>query len=119
MSITAVTNLFAGVAVADRDAALPFYEQLMGRPPDLIPNPEEAAWQLTGSGWIYIYEDPRPAGAALQTLLVEDLDGVLGELASGGLQGSPIEQMSNGVRTSTVTDPEGNRIKLGQVPAGA
>ncbi|HEY4429287.1 MAG TPA: hypothetical protein VGN08_13885 [Solirubrobacteraceae bacterium] len=33
-----ITHLFAGISVADRDAAAAWYERLTGRPPDLIPN---------------------------------------------------------------------------------
>ena len=50
---------------------------------------------------------------------MEDLEGLLGELAERGIEPGAVEVMSNGVRTSTITDPEGNRIKLGQVPADA
>lgn len=40
----AVNEIFAGAAVADYDVALAWYERLMGRPPDLIPQEHEAAW---------------------------------------------------------------------------
>src|SRR4051794_1760866 len=44
--------LFAGVPVADYGTARQWYERLFGRPPDLIPNDSESAWQLTDTGWI-------------------------------------------------------------------
>src|SRR5262245_36173449 len=50
----AVTYVFAGIPVAHRDAAAGWYERLIGRPPDLIPNDDEAAWRLTETGWIYM-----------------------------------------------------------------
>jgi hypothetical protein len=37
----AVTYVFAGIPVADRDAAVDWYKRLVGRPPDLIPNDDE------------------------------------------------------------------------------
>jgi hypothetical protein len=42
-----VTHVFAGIPVADFDAALPWYERFAARPPDLVPHSREAAWQLT------------------------------------------------------------------------
>ena len=48
------TEVFAGIAVRDRDAAIEFYESLLGAPPTMLPNDDEAAWQLTGGGWLYV-----------------------------------------------------------------
>ncbi|MEA2421644.1 MAG: hypothetical protein QOF55_743, partial [Thermoleophilaceae bacterium] len=44
MAEVAVTEVFAGIAVSDHALALPWYERLFGRPPDLIPNDNESAW---------------------------------------------------------------------------
>src|SRR5207237_561614 len=70
----AVTHVFAGIPVAHRDAAVGWYERLVGRPPDLVPNDDEAAWRLTETGWMYVVADPGRVGSALHTLLVDDLD---------------------------------------------
>lgn len=110
----AITRLFAGIPVSDRDAVLGWYEQLAGRPPDLIPNASEAAWQLTETGWIYIVTDPPRAGSALNTLLVDDLDAFLVGLAERGIAPGPIETIGPAVRRATVTDPDGNRLNIGQ-----
>jgi len=68
------TEVFAGIAVQDRDAAIEFYERLLGAPPTMLPNEDEAAWQLTGGGWLYVLRDADRAGRAGVTLLVDDLD---------------------------------------------
>src|ERR1700694_6319097 len=68
------TEVFAGIAVRDRDAAIEFYERLLGAPPTMLPNDDEAAWQLTGGGWLYVLRDADRAGKAVVTLLVDDLD---------------------------------------------
>ena len=75
----AVEHLFAGIPVADRDAAVEWYTRFIGRAPDLIPNRDEAAWQLHDAAWIYVIAHPSRAGSALNTLLVDDLDGLLAE----------------------------------------
>jgi catechol 2,3-dioxygenase-like lactoylglutathione lyase family enzyme len=109
-------HLFAGIPVSDRDAAVAWYERLLGRPPDLVPNEEEAAWQLTGAGWICVIADEQHAGSARHTLLVDDLDAFLNALTERGIEAGPIEIVSGSVRTTVVSDPDGNLLKVGQPP---
>src|SRR5947208_11226529 len=71
------THVFAGLPVADFDAARAWYERLLGRPPDLVAHETDVAWQLTDSGWVYVVQDAERAGHALVTVLVDDL-GALG-----------------------------------------
>jgi predicted enzyme related to lactoylglutathione lyase len=110
----AITHVFAGVAAADLDSALAWYERLVGRPPDLIPNENEAAWQLAEPGWIYLVADANRAGKALLTLLVDDLEDHVADLAQRGLATGAIETVPGVVRTAVITDPEGNRITFGE-----
>jgi catechol 2,3-dioxygenase-like lactoylglutathione lyase family enzyme len=110
--------LFAGVPVADFAAARAWYERLLGRPPDLVPHETEVAWQLAEAGWIYVVLDAQRAGRALVTLIVEDLDGRLGDMGARGVACGPVETLGSGVRRAEVADPEGNRIAFGEVPAG-
>lgn len=107
-------HVFSSIPVAERDTAVKWYEGFTGRPPDLIPNDIEAAWQLTDSGWIYVIAEPDRAGTALNTLLVDDLDAVVAGLADRGVAFGPIETMSNGPRFVMVTDPDGNHLKVAQ-----
>lgn len=111
-----VTYLFAGIPVGNRDSALGWYKRLTGRPPDLIPNEHEAAWRMTDTGWIYVIADPDRAGSALNTLLVDDLDRFLAGLAERDIKAGPVQTMDNGVRVTMLTDPDGNRLQLGQAP---
>ena len=113
----AITHVFASIPVIDRDAAAAWYGRLAGRDPDLIPNEDEAAWQLTDTGWIYVIADPGRAGSALNTILVDDVEGFLAALAERGIPSGPVETYGNGVRHTTVTDPDGNRLKVAQPPA--
>jgi len=112
----ATDHLFAGIPVTDRDAAAGWYEPFVARPADLIPNEDEAAWQLTPSSWIYVFADQRRAGSAIHTLLVDDLDAFLAELAARGIATDAVETLRTSVRVSAVTDPNGNRLKVGQPP---
>jgi hypothetical protein len=110
-----VQHVFAGIPVADRDAALGWYERMLDRPPDLVPNDREAAWQLTETSWICLIADPEHAGSALHTLLVDDLDSFIAEQGARGAAAGPIEAIATSVRQTILTDPDGNRLKVGQV----
>jgi len=111
----AVTELFAGIPVADFGAARPWYERLMGRPTDLVPHDTEVAWRLgEATGWVYVVADPDRAGRALVTVLVDDLDAHLGELAERGITAGPIQIMPGAARKAEVVDPDGNLISFGQ-----
>jgi catechol 2,3-dioxygenase-like lactoylglutathione lyase family enzyme len=112
-----VTHVFAAIPVADRNAAVDWYTRLAGRPPDLVPNQDEAAWQLTETGWIYAVVDAARAGSALCTLLVDDLDAFLAGLADRGIAAGPVETIGGDVRHATIADPDGNRLKVGQPPS--
>jgi|SRR5436305_10855548 catechol 2,3-dioxygenase-like lactoylglutathione lyase family enzyme len=100
-----VTVLFGGIAVRDFGAAAQWYEQLLGRPPDMRPHAAEAAWKLTDSAWIYVVRDTERAGNALVTIIVDELPAVDG----------PIVEMG-GMRTVEVADPDGNKIKFAERP---
>jgi hypothetical protein len=110
-------HVFSSIPVVERDASMEWYERFAGRPPDLVPNDSEAAWQLTDSSWLYILAEPERAGSALHTLLVDDLEELLAGLELRAIASGPIETMANGVRFVVVSDPDGNRLKVAQVPA--
>jgi catechol 2,3-dioxygenase-like lactoylglutathione lyase family enzyme len=111
-----VTTLFAGLAVTDLDAAEAFYERLLGGPPDMVPNEDELCWQATGPAWLYLVRDAERAGRGLAALFVDDLDAVIATLAEADVECDPITIVGGGVRHTRVSDPDGNRITLGQVP---
>jgi len=110
----AITEVFAGIPTADLEVARVWYERLLGRPPDMIPNDNEATWQLTGSGWIYLVGDPERAGRALVTVLVDDLERFVADVATRGVDLGAIDTLPGVVRTSAIVDPDGNRVTFGE-----
>lgn len=110
----AINHVFAGVAAADYDSALGWYERLMGRPPDVIVKEGEAMWQLTDNGWIYVVGDANRAGNALVTVLVDDLEDHVAELGERGLTTGPIDTVPGLFRKAVITDPEGNMITFAE-----
>jgi len=111
----AIDVLFAGIPVTELEPAIDWYERFLGRPPDMTPNETERTWQLTDDGWIYVVEDPERAGKGLATLLVDDLDARIGELNGRGIETGEVERLNESTRKLVVTDPDGNRIQLGEV----
>ena len=109
-----INVLFAGVPVAELHAALAWYERLLGGPPDLVPNESERMWRLTDGGWVYVVADAERAGRGLLTLIVDDLDAHLVELADRGIEAGELEAISETTRKAVLVDPDGNRITLGE-----
>jgi predicted enzyme related to lactoylglutathione lyase len=107
--------LFAAAATADYAAAQAWYVRFFGREPDLVPHETEAAWQVAAGGWVYLVAEPERAGRATVTLIVDDLDARLAELAARGLAPETVEAVGAAGRKATVVDPDGNRLALAQV----
>jgi catechol 2,3-dioxygenase-like lactoylglutathione lyase family enzyme len=107
--------LFAGIRVRDVTAARAWYERLLGEP-SFFPNATEVVWTLADDRSLYIEEDPRRAGGALITVFVDDLDALIAEIGSRGLEPAERETYSNGVRKATYRDDDGNEIGFGGAP---
>jgi len=112
MQILPVTHVFSGIAVRDFASAKGWYEQLFGRPPDMLPHETEAVWNLVDGGLVYVVGDPERAGRGLVALAVEDFDRTLAGTQLRGLPPAAIEVMDSGSRKATLTDPDGNQIAL-------
>jgi len=110
----AINVLFAGIPVSDLDAAIEWYERLLGGPPDMTPNEIERAWKLTDESWVYVVTDPARAGKALVTVMVDDLDERLAALAGRGIEPDEIQEISETVRKAVFTDPEGNQVGIAE-----
>lgn len=109
-----ITEVFAGIAVADYSAALAWYERLVGRPADVHPNETEAMWQMRPGSWIYIASDGSRAGSSFVTILVDDLEAFVAELAGREIDTGEIDTIPDAVKRVRITDPEGNKIQFGQ-----
>jgi catechol 2,3-dioxygenase-like lactoylglutathione lyase family enzyme len=108
--------LFAGARVREFAAARAWYDRLLGEP-SFYPHATEAVWTLADERSVYIEEDADRAGGALITLFVDDLDAVVAQIGSRGLQPAETETYSNGVRKAIYRDADGNEIGFGGAPA--
>jgi hypothetical protein len=67
---------------------------------------------------VYIEQDPERAGDGLVTVIVDDLDAVIADIGSRGLQPADVETYSNGVRKALYRDADGNEVGFGGLPRG-
>lgn len=110
-------DLFAGIPVSDYQAALPWYERLLGSEPTFFAHATEAVWELAEHRFLYIDEDAEHAGHARHTVFADDLDARVSEIAGRGIEPAERETYSNGVRKVTFRDADGNEIGFGGAPA--
>ncbi len=108
--------LFAGISVTDFQAALPWYERLLGSEPSFLPHDTEAVWELADQRSVYIVEDPARAGNAVVTVIVDDLDTRVADIATRGIDPANRETYSTGVRKITYRDADGNEVGFGGMP---
>ncbi len=109
-------DLFAGIRVSDFAAAKPWYERLLGSEPAFLPHATEAVWELAEHRWLYINEDAERAGGALHTVLVDDLDELVAEIGSRGIDPDERVTYSNRVSKVIYRDRDGNEVGFGDVP---
>jgi predicted enzyme related to lactoylglutathione lyase len=108
--------LFAGIPVNDYAAALAWYEKLLGSRPSFFPHDTEAVWELAEHRSLFIVQRPEHAGHAIHTIIVDDLDTLVAEIAQRGLAPAKQETYSDGVRKTSYVDPDGNEIGFGGIP---
>jgi predicted enzyme related to lactoylglutathione lyase len=111
--------LFASVPVEDLPAAMGWYEQIFGRPADIVPNENEVMWCVAGNGWLYVIEDPERAGRTVVTISVNDLDQFVADLAGRGISAGPIEAVGDAGRKANVMDADGNVMSWIEVATGS
>ncbi|TME89171.1 MAG: VOC family protein [Chloroflexi bacterium] len=110
-------DLFAGIPVRDYNAAVAWYERLLGAAPSFLPNDTEAVCELADHRYVYINMRPDHAGHAMHTLFVGDFDARISQIAERGLEPAERETYANGVRKASFRDPDGNEIGFGGAPA--
>jgi predicted enzyme related to lactoylglutathione lyase len=108
-----VNRVRAGIAVADVDAALPWYERLFGRPADALPMAGLAEWHFASGGVVQLVASAERAGRSLLTLDVDDLERELEAMQERSLDAGPLDDTtSEKVLIATALDPERNAITL-------
>lgn len=111
----AVYGIYASATVSNFDAALVWYEALMGRPADDRPMPGMAQWRNMGAAGLQLWQDDARAGKGLITIVVPNLATERSRLSGLGLQ---LINEAKGVfgAVAQIFDAEGNRINIAEPP---
>ena len=122
-----IRNAIAIIPVSDLDAALPWYEKLIGRGPDHSETKERIEWLFEQGGRLQLGHVPA-ASAAISSarespreslrLAVGDLDFERRRLEQSGIAVGPVSAGEGG-KFVVIHDPEGNAISLAEVAAPA
>ena len=107
-----ITYVFAGLVVANRDQAAAWYERLLGRPPDFLPNDAEVVWQLADTASVYLLADADRAGRGVTALVVDDLDASLAALRGQGAEVMGEAQYEAVYRLCSLRGPAGIIVAL-------
>ena len=110
-------DLFAELSVSDYQAALAWYEQLLGGPPVMYPNDIEAVWELAEHQYLVVEHRPDHAGHGQVTIFSEDFDERIEAITGRGVEPALRETYENGVRKVVYRDSDGNEIGFGGGPA--
>jgi predicted enzyme related to lactoylglutathione lyase len=111
--------LFAGVPVAEFEAAVQWYSDVFGRPADMVVHDREVMWRIAEAAWLYVLEQPAHAGHAIVSIAVPDLTATTASLAGRGIEVARHEVVPGAGRKATFLDPEGNALTFIEVIAAA
>src|SRR5262245_27266900 len=103
-----IDNALASLAVRDLAAAAEWYEQLLGRGNQ--PMPEVIEWQFERRGGLQVYQLPERAGHGSCTLIVDDIDDLASRLRDTGVAPDAEPARNDRVDTVMIRDPDGNSI---------
>jgi hypothetical protein len=111
--VNAGLDLFAGNRVSDYEAAKPWYERLLGGEPSFVPHATEAVWELAEHRFLFIVEGAERAGGAIHTVFVDDLDALVAEIATRGIEPDERVTYPGKARKAIYRDADGNEIGFG------
>jgi hypothetical protein len=116
MSEMNVRGLTIAVHAGARDEALAFYSALIGRDPDLGPDPDFYEWEISPGAWLQLATgrtDINPSSFRLR-LQVEDLEASVALLRAKGFEPGDIKLLPGLVAFANLTDPWGNPLGVYQ-----
>jgi predicted enzyme related to lactoylglutathione lyase len=122
MTEMSVRGLTVALHAGDRDEALAFYCALIGRDPDLGPDPDFYEWEISPGAWLQLAtgrDEIKPSSFRLR-LQVEDIEASVAILEHKGFEPTEIQRLPGLVAFANLTDPWGNPLgvyqDLGVVP---
>jgi len=122
MTEMSVRGLTVAVHTGEREQALAFYCALIGRDPDMGPDPDFYEWEISPGAWLQLAtgrQDIKPASFRLR-LQVDDIEESVAILTKKGFEPGVVKRLPGLVAFANLTDPWGNPLgiyqDLGAVP---
>lgn len=122
-----ISKGWSGYAAPDLDAAEAFYRDTLGLETEHDRQMGILTLKLDGPVMIYVKPDHQPAVFTVLTLVVDDLDEAVGDLAGRGVEflhypgfaqgDNGVVRAGDGPAIAWCADPAGNIIGLIEVPA--
>jgi len=102
--------------VRDKDAALKWYQEVLGlkQIPKMV-NSENLYWlQLPSGAMVHIIENPDAPSAPSHhaAFQVDDIEAARAALTAKGVETTEIQTRNDGQRAFYLQDPDGNRIEI-------
>ena len=102
--------------VRDKDAALKWYQEVLGlkQIPKMV-NSENLYWlQLPSGAMVHIIENPEAPSAPSHhaAFQVDDIEAARAALTAKGVETTEIQTRNDGQRAFYLQDPDGNRIEI-------
>ena len=122
MSEMNVRGLTIAVHAGNRDEALAFYCALIGRDPNLGPDPDFYEWEISPGAWLQLATNRTDINPSLfrLRLQVENIEASVGVLRAKGFEPGAVKRLPGLVAFANLTDPWGNPLgvyqDLGVVP---
>jgi predicted enzyme related to lactoylglutathione lyase len=116
MTEMSVRGLTIAIHVGDRNEALAFYCALIGRDPDMGPDPDFYEWEISPGAWLQLAtgrEQIQPSSFRLR-LKVDDIEKAVEVLSAKGFQPGAIKRLPGLVTFANLTDPWGNPLGIYQ-----
>jgi predicted enzyme related to lactoylglutathione lyase len=116
MNEMSVRGMTVAIHVGDREEALAFYCALIGRDPDMGPDPDFYEWEVSPGAWLQLAtgrDEIAPSSFRLR-LKVEDIEAAVEILRSKGFEPGKVKRLPGLVTFANLTDPWGNPLGVYQ-----
>jgi predicted enzyme related to lactoylglutathione lyase len=116
MTEMSVRGMTVAIHVGDREEALAFYCALIGRDPDMGPDPDFYEWEISPGAWLQLAtgrEEIAPSSFRLR-LKVDDIEKSVEILRAKGFEPGKVKRLPGLVTFANLTDPWGNPLGVYQ-----
>ncbi|MCW2492516.1 MAG: Glyoxalase-like domain [Frankiales bacterium] len=116
MTEMSVRGLTIAIHVGDREEALAFYCALIGRDPDMGPDPDFYEWEISPGAWLQLAtgrDEIAPSSFRLR-LKVDDIETSVKILHEKGFEPGLVRRLPGLVTFANLTDPWGNPLGIYQ-----